>query len=229
MKKIIVRIIFNNAGFKTEECTREWIEYRMSIFMKYTCTSLINQTNQNFDVLISYRLDTEELVLEELSKYDRLPENILFTHDIEKSIEERIKEYDELYLVRLDSDDMYHPTFIQQIWDIQLDENIECIINQSGYIYDIENDKLGEWYRESPPFYVLVYKVVDYLNGSRFKLVNGHVGAIDLQHTVLELRNFMVIVHGKNTLTKFNLPLTKKVIYDDEKSKILNEFLIFKN
>lgn len=228
MKKIIIHIIFNNAGFLKNELTKEWIDYRMDIFMRYTFKSLINQTNQNFIVLISYRKDTKDIILSSLSKYPKLPSNIIFTDNVSKHIKENIVGYDKLYLSRIDSDDMYHPTFIQQIMDVEVDTNTKCIINQDGYIYDIETDKMAQWHHESPPFFTLIYNTDEYLKGMRYNLKSGHPGAIYLEHKILKCRNFIVIAHGKNTLTKFNSTFTKKMLDDDSKNMVLDEFNINK-
>lgn len=58
--------------------TKEWIEYRLRIFMKYTLQSLKKQTNQNFTALIKYASASEDLILKTLAKYEPLPDNIRF-------------------------------------------------------------------------------------------------------------------------------------------------------
>ncbi|MCR8744696.1 glycosyltransferase family A protein [Romboutsia lituseburensis] len=234
-KKIIVSIVFNTLNFDqvlkndqiiSPRLTKEWIDYRMEIFMKYTCKSLINQSNQSFTAIVHYEQSTENLVMDALSNYEPLPNNIIFTCLPGHDINNLISNYEYVYITRIDSDDVYHPKFIQQLLDFK-DNSVECIINQKGYVYDVSNNKLGIWEAQSPPFYTLVYNVEDYYRGKRYKLPNGHPDAIRLKHYILDKYNFMVIVHGKNTSTKFENKFNKKTINcENEKNKILKEFNI---
>ncbi len=227
---LIINMNFNvlmKAHPEVPRLSKEWMEYRMNIFMKYTCNSLINQTNQNFSAVIQYDELSENDINELLLKYPKLPNNIIFTTNTRKWIKENIKDYKYLYLVRLDCDDMYHPTFIQQLIDIKYYDGLECIINQEGYIYDTINDRLGIWYHESPPFYTLVYKVEDYLNKKFYRLNHGHAGAIQLKHIILNNRNYVVTAHGENTLTHFERRFNRERIEDEDlKNDILREFKI---
>ncbi|CEO25318.1 hypothetical protein NE452_06495 [Paeniclostridium sordellii] len=235
-KKVIFHIGFNtfefdfvfiNKNLEPQRLKKEWIDYRMDVFMKHTYKSLINQTNQSFTAVINYVKSSENLIFEALSKYPKLAENVIFTCEGEKVIKNLISDYEYLYMVRLDSDDMYHPSFVQQLIDFD-DNSVQCIINQEGYVYDINEDKLGLWYALSPPFYTHIYKVDEYLKGYRHKLEGGHLGAINLNHKILQKGNFMVIIHGGNTSTTFsNHNCTKSVIDDKSlKKQILNEFNI---
>ncbi len=206
--------------------TPEWIKYRMNIFMNYTCQSLINQTNQSFICVLRYDKLSKEIIESELSKYPELPKNIVFESNLNK-LKNMAKEYDYIYEVRLDDDDMYHNSFIQKLLDYTPNPETQVLINQKGYVYDIINDKLGKWYFESPPFYTLIYKANDYISNIRYHLEGGHPGAIKLKHEILEGENYMVILHGKNTLNKFNSRNQVGVIEDlYEKNRILTEFKV---
>lgn len=243
--KIIINIGLNTFNFDKffedrdmvpPRLTKEWIEYRMDIFINYTCKSLLNQVNQDFTAIIYYDPLSTQLVMNALSKYKELPSNIIFvpidpkyffTLSNTHILDSYIADYDYLYLVRIDSDDMYHPSFIQQLHDLNIDNSIECILNQNGYIYDIHENSLGLWSYNSPPFYTLVYKVSDYLNGFRYDLSQGHSSAINLNCCILDSRNFMVISHNKNTSTAFNNEFNCGEIIDiNEKNNILKEFSI---
>jgi hypothetical protein len=232
MKKAIVLLMRFNLAFTNrpdiQRLSKEWIDYRISIFMKYTCESLKNQSNQNFTAIINYDESSEVLIKDALSQYPKLPNNIIFNSSKGGiSLDNLIRGYDYLYLTRLDCDDMYHPSFIQQLFDIEHDENLECIINQEGYIYDCLNDRLGIWYYVSPPFYTLIYKVDDFLKGLRHNIPNGHRDAINLNHYIIQKRNFMVIAHSKNTSTSFDKKFTKEVIEDEKlKDEIKKEFKV---
>lgn len=235
-KKIIINIPFNSFDFDDffkkkdiipPRLTKEWIDYRIDIFMNYTYKSLISQTNQDFTALISYDPLSYDLVMQALSKYNKLPENIIFLPKNNDLLYKLIQGYDYLYLVRLDSDDMYLPSFIDQLHKLNIDSSIECILNQDGYVYHIHKDKLGLWKYPSPPFYALVYKVSDFLNGFRYVMPRGHSSAINLKCKILHEKNYMVIVHNKNTSTEFHTKFNVGMIKSNtEKNKILKEFKI---
>ncbi len=223
-RKVIINITFNTYQFNDDlRLSKEWIEYRINIFMNYTLKSLINQTCQDFTTIFHYDLRTKDIIYDELSKYPPLPKNIILSSDGYSLLKELIAGYEYLYLVRIDSDDMYHPLFIQKLLDLNLNHDTECILNQDGYAYDCIDNKLGIWYAQSPPFYTLIYKVQDYLNGFRYKVIGGHKGVIDLNYQKLLDKNYLVLIHGKNNSTKFSY-CTKGELSEATKLDILKEF-----
>ncbi|WP_409273372.1 glycosyltransferase family A protein [Neobacillus sp. SCS-31] len=236
-KQIIISIKFNswaNSSTSEERLGKEWINYRMSVFMKYTLNSLKNQTNQNFIALIQYDPQSEETIKDELKAYKKLPNNIRFVKSSEYSntLKQLCSGFEHLYIVRLDSDDMYHKTFIDQLYKYNPKKETEVLLCQNGYIYDSTKHQITTTYRKSPPFCALVYKTEDFLNGKIIVTKNGHTGLIDLKHEILPGRNFVIVVHSKNVLTKFNVRKTinnydgDDVETDPSKvDKILNEFM----
>ncbi|TWE00954.1 putative rhamnosyltransferase [Neobacillus bataviensis] len=224
-KKIIVNIVFNTFGFTEDRFTEKWINNRMDLFMNYTVQSLKSQTNQDFLTLVRYDDSTKQLIENAISKYEKLPNNIIFTGKKEfyQILSQSIKGFDYLYLVRIDSDDMYHKTYINQLHKYQHKPETEVIINQNGYLYDITNQQVAPIHYESPSFYTLIYKTEDYLNGKRYTLPGGHAGAITLKHEIISRRNFLNLITGKNTLPK-NI-LNKGTILSEKEAKlILKEF-----
>lgn len=236
-KKIIVSIKFNNWAYgptSIERLSESWIKYRISIFMNYTLKSLVNQTNQDFTTVIQYDEKSEKTITEELKKYKKLPENIIFTSSKNSKalIDQLIIGFDQLYLVRLDSDDMYHKSFIDYLHNFTPKEETMVLINQHGYIYDAVQNEITTTYRKSPPFYVLIYKTKDYLEGNRYSNIGGHTAMIKLPHEIFDERNFTIVVHSKNVLTKFNTRKSENnydgddVIVDPKKiNLILKDFM----
>lgn len=205
--------------------TKEWIDYRIDVFMKYTYNSFIAQTSQDFLALILYADQTKELVQSALSRHPELPEHIRFLpfSATRKHIYDYIEGSEEFYLTTLGSDDMYHRTMIQQLYDAKPKPDTEVIINQLGYCYDAENQRLATWRHESPPFHTLVYRTEDYLTGKRYKVVGGHPGAIKLKHeTIADRYNYVVVIHGQNVSTRFS---GTDIIEDREDvQRIMQEF-----
>lgn len=228
-KKIIISIPFNTMYHKLNPACleKEWIDYRINIFMNYTATSLINQTNQSFICIVAYDENTKDLVFDALSKYPPLPSNIVFTSNGHKIIRNYIEGGDYVYQIRLDSDNMYSPDFIEKIYSYPYHQGLQCILAQSGYVYDTTTENLATWYYVSPPFYALIYSIENYVNNFRYQLLSGHASAINLNYEVLPGRNFIVTVHGKNTLTKFRSSFVQEYITDNTlKNSILDELMI---
>lgn len=215
----------NNGQDNVARLTKTWINYRMSIFMKFTCESFKAQSNQDFLALIKYDPESEELVKESLGQYDRLPKNVRFIKfdDFDSCVAEYASESDLLYMVRLDSDDMYHRTFVQQLRDYAPKEDTLLLINNRGYKYDSTNQLLSIDPRKSPPFYTLIYKTKEYLSGVRYQLKGGHPGAIKLPHEYMPKKNYVYVIHDANIRGKF---IQDRVIEDDTEKirKVLSQF-----
>lgn len=243
-KIMIIDIPFNIAdnpfwpGFKNlypqaknTSQTKEWIDYRIDIFNRYTLGSLKNQTNQNFKCVVRYSKESEELVLDALSRYEKLPSNIIFTIDGDNVIKDLIKDYEYIYHIRIDSDNMYEKNFIDALYKIPYYDGLKCILCQKGYIYEEANKRLASMIHGSPSFYALIYSVDSFLSGVRYNTDPDHWGAIKLEHKIIEEYSYMVIVHGKNVSNEFNAilnykPLRAKTVEEEEKEAILKHFNI---
>ncbi|QMV40787.1 glycosyltransferase family A protein [Cohnella cholangitidis] len=201
--------------------TKEWIEYRLRIFMKYTLQSLKKQTNQNFTALIKYASASEGLILKSLAKYEPLPDNIRFIPRNRKIRNQKkfSAGCEDLYLVRLDCDDTYHKTFIQQLHDFDPKPDTIAIVNQAGYIYDSTNHRMASVTMPSPNFYTWIYKTEDYFNGKRYIAQGGHKGVILSKHEILnpDQRNYMIVVHQQNTK---NQKLLAQYDFETKRSKV---------
>jgi Putative rhamnosyl transferase len=223
-KKIIVRIAFNSKKLKynrKKRFTTKWIKSRMKIFMRYTRRSLQRQTNQGFVALVEYEDRSRRKIKKELRKYSKLPKNIKFIpkSKYQKSIRKRLKGYHYLYLVRLDSDDLYRRSYIQQLKNHRRRKGTSAVINQFGYMYDSKKKRIAPMYAKSPAFYTLIYKVKDYLKGKRYRLAGGHPAVIRLRHDKLRLRNYVHVIHSGNTTSKFR----------SKRNKVINKRRIVKN
>jgi hypothetical protein len=223
LKKIIIDIPFNidlgalylsepyvkrmyDKVFKNAQ-TKEWIDYRIDIFMQYTYMSLKAQIDQSFVCLMRYNEPTKALIDDALARYPQLPDNIIFTYEADKIIEEVMQNYDYLYHVRIDSDNMYHFDFIQQVNKFPYEEGLECLLCKDGYIYDVSTDRLGQIYHESPSLYVYIYDKETYRDHFKSRLFENHFKAVQLKHKVMYGKNYMIIVHKKNVDNEFDFIL----------------------
>jgi hypothetical protein len=217
-KKIIIGIEFNSRSKDRNMwkigLTKSWIEQRMSIFMKYTLKSLKKQTNQKFTALIRYSKATESIINQALRNYKPLPSNIRFVPNglyigTQKKLAKGCKY---LYLVRLDCDDAYHKSFIQQLHDYHPKPGTRALINQRGYVYDSLHHSVATITRSSPPFFTLIYKTDKYFKQKRYRFSDPHNAVIKLKHEILSkkgMRNYLVVVHQRNTLNQRLLSMKK--------------------
>jgi putative rhamnosyltransferase len=228
-KRVIIFSDFNTLRFSDKRFSKKWIEKRIDIFMKYTLKSLKLQTNQNFFALLKYEDISKDIIESVLSNYPKLPENIKFIKksNFENMVIKNIQGYDYLYLVRLDSDDLYHKSFIQQMYDYKHDITTEVIINQNGYIYDSIKKRLARFPHKSPNYYTLIYKAKDYIKGKRYIIPGGHPNVIKLlNHETIKKSNYIRNVHSTNDSSSFRLAHSKNIINNSKKIKqILSEFM----
>ncbi|MFC0211973.1 glycosyltransferase [Paenibacillus chartarius] len=232
-KTVIVEIEFNNRSKPNNKwkvgLTKRWIEYRMSIFMKYTLQSLKKQTNQHFTALVRYAPESEKLIRQTLKKYKPLPGNIRFVTDSRLlDVKKRLAQGSRyLYLVRLDCDDTYNKTYVQQLHDAKPKSGVYALINQKGYVHDSVHHRVAPIYLPSPPFYTWIYKTKEYIRGKRYN-VRGHGQVIRHKHEIMTTngkRNYMIIVHKKNTLNQ-NLLSKCKFVKNRAKVKlVLKKFI----
>ncbi len=202
-----------------EEKRQEWIKHRIKVFMSYTLKSFKNQTSQDFYYFINYDKYAEPFVLEELSKYPPLPNNIIFTNHYYVDIEKVLPLYKTLYFVRIDSDDMYQKDFIKKLNDYKHKESTRALLAINGYIYDVITDELARWIYKAPPFYTLIYDCFDFSNGYRHN-IHGDASVFKKAYEIIYGDSFIVIAHHKNTLTVFNCSFRKQIVDDKEKERI---------
>lgn len=225
-KKIVILSTFNTAKGLEERGTKEWIENRLDIFYRFTLNSIKAQTNQNFEMYLTVRGDSIPIIQDYVKRKGGLPSNVHFDvwSRCKKAILTGLEAYDKLYTVRLDSDDMYHKDWIQKLYDLTPKDETEVLISQNGYIYDSHDGTLATYYRKSPPFYVYIYNVEEYIAGKVYH--GGHRSVIETYHyELVEGYHFMITLHGENTSSNRNLIEDNRIIHEeDKKKKIMGAF-----
>lgn len=226
-KIVIIQIPFNVQGFNKENETNEkWIRYRLMLFVNYNLKSLKAQTNQHFTAILRCRDETIPQVKKEIGA--KLPENILIAgvEEYKRKIEELIEDYSYLYLVRMDSDDLYVKYFVDTIQNYSPNPETEVLISQNCYTYDINQDRLAYFFYHSPQSYILIYKTIDYNRGKRYYLKNGHGGAFLLKHELIPGVNYMDTVHQRNDSSYFEGGIGGKKNWREIKDKkVIKEIL----
>lgn len=226
-KKVVIQINFNNLGLNPDRLNRKWLEERIQLFRSLTLRSLKKQNNQNFLTVLKLDQSSSEIVEDILSKQEPLPANIRFGTPVEtdRMIGDYVKGAQELYVTRIDSDDLYHETFVQQLHDYKPQPDTVALVNCYGYMWDIEGGGMVRDYHFSPQFYTFIYPVADFLAGYRVKLPGKgtHGNVIDLPHEIFPARNYVNIIHNANSSAKrFR---SKDFLSLQEKEQVLSEFM----
>ena len=220
----ILLIHFNDYALCKERLTRSWIRGRISIFMKYTCKSLLAQSCQEFYAFVLIHPSSSLIVDLELRSYPSLPKQIVFTSTLEP-FQDILKDYDEFYLISLDSDDLYHPSLVQRLYQYQMNPDSHCVLCPNGYIYDTIAKRLGICRVDSHSYYAEHYKTSEYISGTRY-----HAPAILNRRfkNVIEFINEPLFIKLHHTLNSKvpHLPVhpIDWIIDENEKRKILNSF-----
>lgn len=191
------------ASFKRAQ-TREWIERRIELFMKYTCKSLLQQTSQDFICLLRCTAETEALINERLKQYPKLPNNIYFTSNAQKIIDESMKKHGNLYRVNIDSDNMFHKSFIEKLHAFEHKPETLSIVCQNGYILNDTTKKVAQIFHKSPSFYAAIYNSETYKTLYDKRLFEKHWDAIKYPFECMEGNNYCICTHDINVDNEFD-------------------------
>ncbi|MBE0340012.1 hypothetical protein E4V51_01020 [Paenibacillus sp. 28ISP30-2] len=226
-RKIVIEINFNNYGMNPNRLTREWISERLDVFRTFTLRSLLSQTNADFLSVVKLAGGCSDIVEDELAKREPLPDPIRFGTSIEskRRINAYIEATDELLIARIDSDDLYHQSCVQQLHDYEFQPDTVALVNQMGYLWDAVEGQMAPVFHRSPSFYVFRYQAKDFLDDYRIvipgKGTHGYV--TELPHEVIPHRNYVNVIHAANTSVK-KVPVKDRLTEDDMKA-VLAEFL----
>lgn len=189
--------------FHIECLSKEWISYRLKVFNEFTRRSLEMQTNQDFVAIVGIHESTRYIIQDELKKYPRLPSNIIMTSDIQGEIERRIKGADYMYLIQLDSDDMYHPSFIEYLHHYHVNPNKSVVFANYGYMYNVNTQAMEEYYFSSSNFITQIFSVEEYMKSARYYYYILHAYMKRYPHEEIDKRMSMIILHDKNSWPKY--------------------------
>ncbi|MDF2878594.1 MAG: hypothetical protein K0S30_1690 [Clostridia bacterium] len=193
----------------SDSLSEKWIAYRLLIFNLYTRRSLEAQTNQDFLSVLNVHPDSMSIVEAELKKYPPLPPHIVFTSDKNQTIETYIRDADQLYLCNLDSDDMYHPSFVQFLHEHPTQKDKPLLLLKNGYILNTNTHVVNHYYSPSPPFFAEIFDVKDYLSYARFYPPLAHGYMERFNHETITQRLFMIILHDRNTWPNYRREVPK--------------------
>ncbi len=226
-RKVVIAIHFNSMGINPDRLSRQWLEDRIALFRSLTLRSLKKQTNPNFLVVLKLAEGSAEIVEDILAGQEPLPDNIRFATiaETDRMIGDYAKEAKELYVARIDSDDLYHETFVQQLYDYKPQPETVALVNCYGYMWNMEGGIMARDYHFSPQFYTFIYSVPEFLAGYRVKIPGRgtHGNVIDLPHEIFPGRNYVNIIHSTNSSAK--RIRSKDFLTPQEMEQVLSEFM----
>lgn len=217
-RKIIFSIPFNNVNIFNQyqiASTPEWITYRLDIFMRYTLSSLLKQTNQNFIALIYCNPQTFDFISTTLKNYSPLPKNIRFIkpNETNEVLSDFLQDTNYLYEISLHSDDLYHKNFVEYLYHYKPLPETEVLLCQNGYMYHSPSNRLLPYFNFSSSFNCFIYLSADYLKGMRYPLV-GSMSAIRLKHELLSDPWYINHAHNSNVAFSLDIELKRGQIKD---------------
>lgn len=228
---IIYTSLTGRQGIPSFDKDREWLDFRIKFFERYTINSLLNQSESNFLHWISFKENTEQdPLIKKLKRHlEKLNYNFVFTFgfqyphrkhqtkEFKKEIPERlqksldaIKEYhskqDYIYLTFLDSDDLFYKDVVQEIQSYDFKYK-RALCFSKGYIYNTKSGVLAQWNPDTcPPFSTILYPANVFFDAkSHLEYRPGNVSHLTVPElfNVINLpgRKYVVGCHGKNSTT----------------------------
>lgn len=155
-------------GNKHPTLTREWLEPRLLLWKNTALASILNQTIDNFQYWILCDPRTDD-IFDDVIGFDNLDPRVkiihsklAFTPEATKQIQDYIDySADQWFLVRLDSDDYYHPMVLEDLDRQKGDRPFYSF--HSGFSYNFATKQFALWeplkkgQKNPPPFYCHVY------------------------------------------------------------------------
>lgn len=223
-KTHIIYIPFTGVG-KHQYKGDDWFRDRIEIFKNHTLKSLLNQTNKDFILWLSFRSEERNNPL--INRLHNLPFWTIFSfnglayfddknEEQNKTLKERLTEKlkalsiykidgDYIYLTRIDSDDMFHKDVVQLIQDQEPFEG--ALTLQLGNLYNKDTGEVAEWNPlTNPPFHTIMMKRETFFDPEKhiaaYEGFKSHEDIARLRHKVLWRgdnrmdRLYTVLVHN---------------------------------
>lgn len=231
----------------------KWFKHRISVFKNYTLKGLLNQTNRQFVIWISFRQEEKNNpITEKFAEYMlQIDQPCIFTfgglcfyddkyNDKERllkrlkdtlpELREIVKDYKWVYQTIQPSDDIYHQHAIDEI-QRQKPAFKKAFGFNKGFILNARTHQLAEWNgRTLPPFSTIVFPTETFLNPEKHYDYIGpyvsHESVPDFfDFDILPMRGFFYVVeHGQNISTVWNHPYKGREIIGEEKRQLFEEF-----
>lgn len=147
-----------------------WLDYRFDIFYNTCLPSMINQTNQEFIWFIYLDIETPKKYIEAVKNKIEGKQNVIvllkagsfgsvLQHAKDSILDFGVERFDYLITTRIDSDDMIHSDYINEIQKRFNYQKYASINFNKGFVYDLRFKLLGTAINKSNPFISVIEKV----------------------------------------------------------------------
>lgn len=236
MKNDSIHIIGNEFSRGISQ-TLDWWRYRLSLYEHYTLNSIVNQTNQNFYLLMTidnrfpFYDELEEILIQSGLKY------ILVNNSVKDDFIDKMKtlpDFKFVFSTRLDSDDLFKNDVVEEIQSFDYGDR-RALVFQKGYCYDCVNKKLQHYVVQSPPNTTIMYPRDIFLDENKrreYLDIHGHDQVFsELNSIVLSENKYMILVHEHNRRSVYvegeqAQELRRFAITEHEHDDILKDFSI---
>ena len=147
--------------------------------------------------------------------------------DIKETLKD--KDYNWVYVSRIDSDDMFSKDFVAEVQSYRpFPGALTC---RNGYVYNSLTDQLAYWKpKTNPPFHTIIFPKEEFLDADRylqyFKSFRSHEDVPKCFHCQnLKDNGYCVLIHQNHISSLYNHPFKGEEIVDkEEKKSILDKF-----
>ena len=211
---VLTRLAESLPGKEANLASGEWIENQCQFVERYSRPSLECQTDQNFTWVVSV---SDRLSTPSVNRVRRAVEpfgTIIFQQGDEHSSDTFARflapQTGEYLTVRFDSDDVLHPTFVENAKSC-LQRDREVFSFMSGVVYDLDRQIAGSWPLIGNMF--LVHRGSEgrnvYMLGNHSRVERDHAARLDVFSTSHPM--WMKLTHSTNgwgdTITDADRPL----------------------
>lgn len=219
---------FNEIGKHAihKSLREDWISCRYDIWRRYTWKSVLNQTHKSW----VYFMCCDPLARDITNKYfKRIKDSRFIISYKDTAIKDMLMVshgYDEMINLRIDSDDYFHPTIIEELIN-SLTDNIDWYVWMNGYAYRYGSNSMKKYKpRHTGPFFAHKYRKKErWLKNQCFNEGQHHLIKMK-KHKRLSDGKVIVGIHEFNSSTWFSSSCFKEYVSRSNKEKILKEFKI---
>lgn len=226
--------------------TKAWLEYRLRLWRHTALPSILNQTETDFQywVLSDPRNDERFNNIIPFNTLDPRIKIIRSTQDWCDETTDQIgplidQTVDKWYLIRLDSDDVYHPLMLEELLEADKSrKDIVYYIINCGYAFDIRKKKLKSHDANNAYFGAHIYNRGVPIT---LKAEGGFKETTDCfpttpwfeppltwmknySHKFLPNRRFIRVIHDKNNRSEFSGLPGGGVLKNEKRDKIIQDF-----
>jgi len=179
--------------------TMKWTKRRARLWQKYTLSSILNQTYEDFLYIVLLDPALKDMTRRVLPH--RPDKRIIYVYKDRPHLM-RLQEYDEIVMALIDADDMYS----KDAGKIMMQCKSKWMYFKKGYALNIKNNKFYEYDTiGTGPFWARRINPKELKRFDRDKRHPTHKAVIKQNPEELPAGNFCVLLHDINTSSRPNM------------------------